>query len=53
VGADAETEFRVLIDHLTIGCVVVDVGRNERFIFKNLLNEFANLFPTRRPGDRL
>ena len=52
VGADAETEFRILVNHLTIGCVVVDVGRDERFIFKNLLNEFAYLFPARRPGIR-
>jgi hypothetical protein len=48
MGADAETEFRILIDHLTIGCLVVDVAGDKPFIFKDLLNEFAYLFPARR-----
>jgi hypothetical protein len=50
MGADAETEFRILVDDLTIGCVVVEVGADKRLIFKDVLNDFAHLFPACRPG---
>jgi hypothetical protein len=43
MGAYAKAELRVLVNHLTIGCVVVQICGEKCFIFENLLNEFTNL----------
>jgi hypothetical protein len=52
MGAYAKAEVRILINHLAIGCVVVQIRGEKSFIFKNLLNEVTNLLPARLPGIR-
>jgi len=52
VGADAKAKFRVFVDHLAIGRVVVHVGGDELFVFERFLDESADFFSAGAAGVR-
>ena len=45
MGADAEAQLGIFVDHLAVGGVVVDVGRDELFVFERLLYQIADFLP--------
>jgi hypothetical protein len=42
MGTDTKTQLGIFIDDLPIGCVVVDVSRNELFVFQRRFDQSAN-----------
>ena len=46
VGADAKTQVRIFVNHLTVRRVLVEIRREELFILENLLHQLANLTPS-------
>jgi len=47
MGADAESQFGIFVDHLAVGGVVVDVSRDELFVLERLLHQIADFLPAR------
>src|ERR671919_1916780 len=46
VGAYAETQFRIFVNHLTVRRFFVDIGRKKPFILENLPHQIENLSPS-------
>ena len=47
---DAEAEFRIFVQYLALGRVVVEVGLDEIFIDERLLQDLADFFAAGRAG---
>ena len=43
VAEDAEAEFRILVQHLALGYVVGEVGRDEAVVLQHFPDQFADL----------
>ncbi len=49
VTEDAETEFRILVQHLALGQIVREVGRDESGVLQHLLDQRADLLAALNP----
>jgi len=47
---DAESEFRILVEDLTLGHVVVEMSGDEILVLQHVLDERADLLATVDPG---
>src|SRR6516164_10318054 len=50
VAEDAEAQFRVFVQHLAIGHIVAEMGRDEHVVRQHLADQRANLFAALDPG---